>query len=72
VFYVASLRGLVTGLFPARARFASRPVYAEFVEEKVVLEQIFSEHQDFSLLVSFHTCSLFILYSSTLHATKAV
>jgi hypothetical protein len=72
VCYVASLIGLVARLLPARARFASRPVYAGFVEEKVVLGQIFSEHQDFSLLVSFHTCSLFILNSPTLHATKAV
>jgi hypothetical protein len=72
VFYVASLRGLVTRLFPARARFASRPVYEGFVEEKVVLGQIVFEHQDFSVLVSFHPYSLFILYSSTLHATKAV
>jgi hypothetical protein len=35
-------------------------------------DKFFSEHQDFSLLVSFHTCSLFMLHSSTLHVTKAV
>jgi hypothetical protein len=60
-----SIRRLVAGLSPLRTRFTSVIIHVEFILENVQWDGLFFDYVEFTLAVSFHLCSIFILSSTT-------